>query len=64
MKDKIFFAEFLPEKHNPQGKEVDAHFHAGVLPDIFPGRLHAFGPVNVIEHENRMILDIDKHSSK
>jgi hypothetical protein len=38
---EIFFTKLFPEKNNPYSKEVYADLNAGMLPDIFPCRLHA-----------------------
>ena len=54
----LFYFKVLPEKHQPDKKQVDGHGHLRVFLDSMPGRFHVRGPVDIVKNEEGVFMHI------
>src|SRR5690242_7175798 len=53
----LLLFKLLPEKNEPDEKEIDRKGNRRMPADLPPGFLHFRGPVNIVKYEHRVVMD-------
>jgi hypothetical protein len=54
----MFFSLFFPEKNKPDKKEIDRYGNLRVLFDLVPRFGHAAAPVNIVENQHTIVMQV------
>ena len=52
----LFFPELFTEENKPKKKNIHRALHGRMLPDLLPCPFHSGTPVNIIKHQNGVIV--------